>query len=211
MPEIKIIHGDCLEYMATLKDKAFDICLTDPPYGVNLTYSTYIDTEDNWYNLMHKFIPEAKRISKMVIMPSCQIKRLEWFYKNHPPDWLICWHKGSTGCASYVGFNDWEPLVVYGKTKKQLYMHDYLSLTNSEKLGKHGHPCPKPIAWSKNILKNCLPNGGRVIDPFLGSGSPAIAADIMGFDFVGIEIDEDYYKAALDRFNRHKQQLTLEL
>jgi len=33
----------------------------------------------------------------------------------------------------------------------------------------------------------------------------------MGFDFVGIEIDEDYYKAALDRFNRHKQQLTLEI
>ena len=41
-------------------------------------------------------------------------------------------------------------------------------------------------------------------------GATRIAADIMGFDFTGIEIDKDYYEAALDRFNRHKQQLVME-
>ena len=65
---------DCMEGMAQFPDKYFDLCLTDPPYGVNLNYSTYIDTEDNWYRLMGEFMPEAIRISKMVILPSCQIK-----------------------------------------------------------------------------------------------------------------------------------------
>ena len=100
MSNIQIIHGDCMEAMKQMPDKAFDLCLTDPPYGVNLKYNTYKDTEANWFDLMDRFIPEARRIAKMVIMPSCQIKRLDWFYKNHPPDWLICWHKGSTGCVS---------------------------------------------------------------------------------------------------------------
>ncbi len=206
---VELLNIDCMEYMATLPDKAFDLCLTDPPYGVNLNYTTYRDTEENWYNLMNRFIPEAKRVSKMVIMPSCQIKRLGWFYKNHPPDWLICWHKGSTGCASFIGFNDWEPLVVYGKTKNQLYMHDYLSLTNSEKLGKYGHPCPKPVMWSKIILRNCLPDKGRVFDPFLGSGSSAIAAHYFGCDFVGCEIDVDYFNAAKERFDRETRQVAM--
>lgn len=210
MSNIQIIHGDSLEAMKAMPDKAYDLCLTDPPYGVNLQYNTYQDTEDNWFNLMDKFIPEAKRIAKMVIMPSCQIKRLGWFYNNHKPDWLICWHKGSTGCVSYIGFNDWEPLVVYGKTMPKLFMHDFLSLNNEEKMGNHNHPCPKPLGWAKWLMKRALPNGGSVIDPFCGSGTSAIAADIMGFDFTGYEIDKDYYEAALDRFNRHKQQTVLE-
>jgi site-specific DNA-methyltransferase (adenine-specific) len=206
---VELLNIDCMEYMATLPDKAFDLCLTDPPYGVNLNYSTYQDTEENWFNLMNRFIPEARRIAKMVIMPSCQIKRLKWFYENHPPDWLICWHKGSTGCVSFVGFNDWEPLVVYGKTNSKLYMHDYLSLTNGEALGKYGHPCPKPIMWSKLIYRNAIPNGGRVFDPFLGSGSSAIAAHYFGCDFVGCEIDVDYFNAAKERFDRETRQVAM--
>ena len=73
------------------------------------------------------------------------------------------------------------------------------------------HPTQKPVALYQWLLKNYAKQGDKILDTHLGSGSSAIAADIMGFDFVGIEIDEDYYKAALDRFNRHKQQLTLEI
>src|SRR3990167_884686 len=206
---IELLNIDCLTYMKTLKDKAFDLCLTDPPYGVNLNYKTYKDTEENWFNLMNAFIPEIRRVAKMVIMPSCQIKRLEWFYKNFPPDWLMCWHKGSTGCAAYIGFNDWEPHVVYGKTNNQLYMHDYFSITPNEKLGNYGHPCPKPLRWATWLLKRSLPDGGKVIDPFIGSGTTAIACHNMGHDLVGCEIDESYFKSALERLERHKKQFTL--
>ena len=72
------------------------------------------------------------------------------------------------------------------------------------------HPTQKPVALYQWLLKNYAKPGDKILDTHLGSGSSAIAADIMGFDFVGYEIDRDYYEAALDRFNRHKQQTVLE-
>ena len=50
--KIELICGDCLEVMKTMPDKSVDLVLTDPPYGVNLGYSTYNDTEENWFKLM---------------------------------------------------------------------------------------------------------------------------------------------------------------
>ncbi len=81
----QIITGDCLEVMKNIPDKSMDLVLTDPPYGVGLKYESYEDTEENWFALMKPLIPELIRISKMVIMPSCQIKRLGFFYTQCPP------------------------------------------------------------------------------------------------------------------------------
>ena len=157
---------------------------------------------------MIKFIPEITRIATMVIFPSCSIKKLEWIYKNFPPDWLINWQKGPTGHAAYVGFNTWEPLLVYGKLKS-IYLHDTIKFNSNEKMGNYNHPCPKPIKYFQHFYTKCLPNGGKVIDPFLGSGTARIAADICKIDFVGYELDKDYYLAQEKRFNDFKQQLKL--
>ena len=64
-----VYNKDCMVGMAEYPDKYFDLAVVDPPYGINLKYNTYDDTEENWYHLMDKFIPEIKRISTMVIMP----------------------------------------------------------------------------------------------------------------------------------------------
>lgn len=189
-----------------MPDKAFDLCLTDPPYGVNLEYGMYQDTPENWYELMREFIPEAQRIAKMVIMPSCRINALQWIYQNFSPSWIIAWHKGSPGHAAYIGFNDWEPHLVFGKTSSTLQMHDHFTVMNDEAMGNYGHPCPKPIAWAKWLMKRALPKGGNVIDPFMGSGTTRLAAHDLGLDYVGYEIDPMYFKAGCERFERHCQQ-----
>ena len=75
---------------------------------------------------------------------------------------------------------------------------------------KRFHPTQKPVAMYSWLLRNYAKPGDKILDTHLGSGSSAIAADIMGFDFTGYEIDKDYYEAALDRFNRHKQQTVME-
>ncbi len=46
---ITLLHGDCIDYMKDLPDDAFDLCITDPQYGVNLKYNTYDDSIDNSY------------------------------------------------------------------------------------------------------------------------------------------------------------------
>lgn len=154
---ITIYHGDCREVIPQLPKVA--LCLTDPPYGVNLEYADYKDTEDNWFALLDVVIPMLRGKADMVVMPSCQIKRLGWFYRKHEPDWLIAWHKGSPGHVSAVGFNDWEPLIVYGRTKS-LSMHDHFTVHNDERMGKYGHPCPKPVRWASWIISRAMPRGG---------------------------------------------------
>lgn len=79
----------------------------------------------------------------------------------------------------------------------------------------HRHSVPqktaksKPIYFYQWLLKNYAKPGDKILDTHGGSCSLAIACDIMGFDATIYEIDKDYYEAAVDRFNRHKQQATL--
>lgn len=201
---IQLINGDCLEEMKKIPDKSIDLVLTDPPYGVNLGYSTYNDTEENWFKLMAGVIPEMKRIAEMVIMPSCQIKRLHWIYTNFPPDWLMCWYKGSTGCSAHIGFNDWEPHLVYGKRKK-VWMHDYFKAPNNEKMGNYGHPCPKPIEWAKHLIEKS--KSQTVLDCFMGSGTTGVACKELGRNFIGIEIDKNYFEIAKKRIEKTQEMM----
>ncbi len=207
---IELHLGDCLEIMKSIPDKSVDAVITDPPYGVNLEYATYADTENNWYELMSKFIPEAIRVSQIAIFPSCQIKRLGWIYKNFPPDWLISWHKGSPGHVSMIGFNDWEPLLVYGR-HKGVSMHDHFSLANTEKMGNYGHPCPKPIGWAKWLISKSTNenNDITILDPFMGSGTTGVACVQTGRNFIGCEIDEGYFKIAKRRIEDAQRQMIL--
>ena len=193
----KVICGDSLEIMKGMPDKCVDLVVTDPPYGVKLGYDVYDDTEESWFTLMDKFIPEARRVAKMVIMPSCQIKRMEWIYKNHAPDWLICWYKGSTGGVGYVGFNDWEPHLVYGKIHTK--MHDYFKATPEPQ--DNGHPCQKPLEWARWLISRAS-DEGVVFDPFLGSGTTAVAAKQLGRNYIGIELSEKYCKIAEERLRQ---------
>ena len=205
----KIYCEDCLETMARMPDNFVDLTLTDPPYGIDLKYDNYVDSDENWYILMNSVMPEMLRVSRMVIMPSTKIKRMKWFYDNFPPDWIICWYKGSVGHASYIGFNDWEPHLVYGRTKEQLFMHDYFKTVSSPKLGTFGHPCPKPLAWSNWLINKATDEGNLVYDPFIGSGTTAITCIDYKRNWIGSEISQEYVDLANKRLKPYLTQTTL--
>ena len=71
------------------------------------------------------------------------------------------------------------------------------------------HPTQKPVKLYDWLLSNYAKEGDRILDTHLGSGSSAIAAHYGGFDFVGCELDEDYYKAAVNRFDQSTRQISL--
>ena len=183
--------------------QAADVVITDPPYGINFDYSEYKDTADNWFTLMDFLIPWIRQHVKMGILPSCKMTRLQWIYTNHPPDWLICWYKGSPGHRSFVGFNDWEPLLVYGKNKG-VHMHDHFTCT-PENI-KNGHPCPKPIGWAKYLISRTSFDKQSIVDPFMGSGTTGVACAQMGRKFIGIEIDQKYFDIACRRIDDASRQ-----
>lgn len=64
------------------------------------------------------------------------------------------------------------------------------------------HPTQKPSELYAWILKNYAHEGDKIFDPFLGSGSSRIAAYKLGFDFVGCEIDEEYFRLSEERFQK---------
>lgn len=71
------------------------------------------------------------------------------------------------------------------------------------------HPTQKPVRLFEWILEKYAKPGWRIMDPFLGSGSTAIAAERFGFDFIGIEREQSYFEAALARILRETAQQKL--
>jgi DNA modification methylase len=73
------------------------------------------------------------------------------------------------------------------------------------------HPTQKPVKLYDWLLANYAKPGDKILDTHLGSGSSAIAAHYAGFEFVGTELDADYFKAAKYRFNRETAQIAMQL
>ena len=67
----------------------------------------------------------------------------------------------------------------------------------------------KPITLYEWLLTNYAKQGDKILDTHLGSGSSAIAAHNMGFEFVGMELDKDYFDASIKRFTKHVAQSSL--
>lgn len=191
---VTLYHGDCREILPTIP--GVDLVLTDPPYGVGFGYESYDDNLTAWRGLMDFLIPWIRSRAVMGILPACQIGQLDWIYANHKPDWLICWYKGSPGHRSYIGFNDWEPLLVYGKPKG-LSMHDYIQV-RPESPRPNGHPCPKPLEWAARLIARTTQGSSLVLDPFAGSGTTLKAAKNLGRMAIGVELSERYCEQAAD-------------
>lgn len=199
----QLILGNCLDVLPKMETGSIDAVITDPPYGIDLPYRIYVDTEAAWYSLINAVMPELQRIAKVVVMPSCAIKRLPWWYANHAPDWVIAWYKGSPGHQSMIGFNDWEPHLIWGKPDRP--MHDYFQTKCG--FDNNGHPCPKPIEWARWLCTRVVPQGAIVLDPFMGSGTTGVACRMEGRRFIGIEMDSKYFAIAKRRIENAQAPL----
>ena len=198
-----------MEYMATLPDKAFDLAVVDPPYGIgeggNNTsrhHSQAKYKESNWDKEPPKkeYFIELQRVTKNQIIWGANhfISRIPF----DSPCWLY-WHKDR-----YGDFADGELAWTSFKTALRTYKFTWDGFRKQIHQDRI-HPTEKPINLYKWILTNYAKPNDRILDTHLGSGSSAIAAHNMGFDFVGCELDKDYYDAACKRFKEQTKQLSL--
>jgi site-specific DNA-methyltransferase (adenine-specific) len=178
-----------------------DLVLTDPPYGVGIDYGDLqVDSFDAWKRLMEFLLPTAINKSRGAFLVSTsKIEGEAFLFANYPPLWRICWFKGASCTRSPIGFKDWETIFVYGKPRGGQF-HDYFHANaNNTRNDIKGHPCPKPIKWGKWLIDKCSIPGDIILDPFLGSGTTAVAAKILGRKCIGIEIEEKYCEIAAER------------
>lgn len=202
---IELLHIDCMEYMKTLPDKAFDLAIVDPPYGIGesggaqrtrgskRTNGEKKDWDNSRPDLAY-FI-ELQRVSKNQII----------WGGNYFADLLkasrcwIYWQKDMGGdfADGELAWTSFDRVLKQFRQRSETFFRI--------------HPTQKPIKLYKWLLKNYSDQAHRVLDTHLGSGSSAIAAHYFGCDFVGCEIDKDYYDAAVKRFNDETSQMAMEL
>lgn len=199
-----IINADCLDFMKEMPDKCVDLAFCDPDYNakdIGPNKRTYKDGMPNLpLNEYKKFIrdwtQEVFRIAKNVLITPGIAN--DNYYPQ--PFWKICWHKPAAVSFNRMGgFNAWEPILVYGKTAKGKRLgQDYIleNTLNFSKGPEVGHPCPKPLNLIKKLLDTFSNEGEIIFDPFLGSGTTAIAAKMLGRNYIGIEIEPKYVKIA---------------
>ena len=196
---------DCMEFMAGCSDKAFDLAIVDPPYGLRAAGSQTggkgklknrifnngcIDSWD--MQPSEEYFRELFRVSKNQIIWGGN-------YFNLPPcRCFICWDK----------VQPWENFSQCEFAWTSFNMPSKLVRIDNRTGGKI-HPTQKPVKLYSWILGKFAKEGDKILDTHLGSGSSRIAAYDLGFDFSGCEIDKKFFDLQQTRFMNHSIQTVL--
>lgn len=201
------ITNECnMELMSRYEDNHFDLAIVDPPYGININVSMGRRKGDKKSDY-HKFagndssIPSAeyfielKRVSKEQIIwgGNYMIEHL-----TPSPCWLL-WDKGFSEDVTFAQFE-----MAWTSFKSSAKKYD----KHPNQLNRI-HPTQKPTSLYEWIIMRYAKEGDKILDTHLGSGSIAIACHNLGYDLTACELDKEYYNAAMERIERHKQQLTM--
>lgn len=222
----EVFNTDCMEYMRTLPDKAFDLVIADPPYGIgadkpakkngmvrqkNGSYLP-IDVKDygkkDWDAQIppQEFFDNLRRISHYQIIWGANYFGLQ--------GGMIVWNKmngdnDQMGCEiAYQSFNNRTDIVHYmwngmmqgvycGTDIGKAMMQQGNKSLNEQRI----HPTQKPVAIYAWLLKQYAKHGWRIFDPMMGCQSSRIAAYKLGYDYVGCEIDKEYFERGCKRFD----------
>ena len=194
-----VMNTDCLEYMRTLPDKAFQLAIADPPYGIE----TRGNAQDRFrrgqsLELVNDARPTAEWFNQLFRVSENQII---WGY-NHLSDML-------PSCREFVFWYKHNPVVTFADGELAwTSFQKTAKCFDSPYFGTNGvdaikiHPTQKPVALYAWLLKNYAKPGDRIFDPMMGSQSSRIAAFKMGFDYVGCELDKEYFAKGCERFDR---------
>jgi site-specific DNA-methyltransferase (adenine-specific) len=208
VPSSEVYLEDCVKALKRFKDNHFDLAIVDPPYGLGMhkaqgttkakpkkwcggEWDNETPTTEYWNELF--------RVSKNQIVWGAN-----YFMENlnSGKKWIV-WDKMLDQDQSHLelawtSFVGAERMYRYSRSKLQGFQNP-----------NRFHPTEKPISLYEFLIKEFAKEGDLILDTHLGSGSSRIAAYKGGFNFVGFEIDKEYYEKQEKRFNDFKSQLRL--
>ena len=212
----KIICGDCLKVMKDIPDNSIDLVLTDPPYFLPAShYQTRKQFIRNFSDLgiLEYFIKDTflqfNRITKEsgIIYIFCDGQSYPLFYYHLYPFCKsvrpLIWDK-KTSINGYSWRHQHE-LIIFAEMPKSKPIPtgdgDILRYS-AVKVDSREHPAEKPIDLNKTLIEKSSQENDIILDPFLGSGTTAVAALNLNRKFIGIEIDPIYCQIALKRIEK---------
>jgi len=227
----KIYNMDCMDGMAQFPDKYFDLIVTSPPYNLGeehhtgnnkfKAYCSYNDDlpESEYQKWQKEFLDECYRIlkddgsmfynHKNRIKSGKQISPYEWIFKtNMIVKQELVWFNGSQNFDKIRFYPMTERIYRLSKTTVTKFNNfiNHHDVFNWQAVGVcKEHKRAFPISMVKNLL-SCFPTKLKVLDPFSGSGTVAVACYDMGFDYIAFEIDKEYFDSANERIEAYKSQ-----
>ena len=225
----RLYNMDCMEGMKQFPDKYFELAIVDPPYGLGFdkekpSMSAGLRKDgtrrrmETWNNPKEKGYAakewDKKRPDKEYfdMLINISKKQIIWggnyFTDYLPPSggWIV-WDKGvPDGMSLSQAELAWTNCLNSVRIARFLWA-GYKKCEKADRF----HPTQKPVALYKWLLKNYAKPGDKILDTHVGSGSSLIACYDMGFDYIGFEIDKEYYEAACKRIAEEQAQMRLHI
>lgn len=206
-----VVCGDCLDVMRDMPDGCVDLSIVDPPYNNGTQYVNYDDKRDDYSGWCSTWFAELRRVSRRIIVTPGHGNLWMWG-EIEKPIGVGCWYKPGNPASSILGWVTWEPWLYYANGNPMLGGPDTIRATVSKQQGVGSHPCPKPLPLFEQMIAKASKAGQLIFDPFIGSGTTAVAAIKTGRHFYGCDISQEYVDIARKRIEQARQeQAQLEL
>jgi len=208
-----IIIGDCVEELQSFKPNSFELVLTDIPYNISkksnglrkLDYGEW----DKQYGKEKEWIDNIIRVVKGTAIVFCGKKQFSYIIKQFEEAGLstrtMVWHKPNPTVLNcdklYIEATE---LFVYAKKRKAFYKPKYKHNIFEYPIvhyTKRVHPNQKPLKLFKELIIDCSKENDIILDPFAGSGTTGLAAELTNRKFIGIELNPEYAEIAKKRTN----------
>ena len=215
----KFYNCDCMDFMATVPDKYFELAIVDPPYGIGFDGQTTIigkagkaNTFSNYQHHIKKDwdvgTPRKKYFNELQRISANQIIWGGNYFTDKLPvsrGWIY-WDKKITNANNHTHSDGELAWTSFNKILRK-FTFDWIGFGYiNSKEDRKIHPTQKPVALYRWLLQKYAKPGDKIFDSHVGSASSLIACHLEGFEYVGCEIDPDYYKEANERLEAYKAQ-----
>jgi site-specific DNA-methyltransferase (adenine-specific) len=190
-----------MDYMMSQPDNAFDLAIVDPEYGIKLKGPCGRFKKTGGLQSVNGRPPNAEYFDELMRVSVHQVIWGGNFFDLPPCQAYLIWDKqqppGLTFADSEFAWTSLPGQNRMFRKRPQLPK------------GQRIHPTQKPVQLYVWILDKYAEKGQRILDTHMGSASSAIAAHACGCDYVGCEIDPEYYRRAKERFDSVTEQQAL--
>ncbi len=216
----RIYNQDCIESLKQIKSNSVQLVLTDIPYNVVSRTSNGLrvldkESADILNFDLSLFLPEIVRICNGSIYVFCGTEQVsdirDFLVKAGLSTRLIIWEKSNPSPMNgeYIWLSGVETCI-YGKFSGATFNEHCKNSVLKFPAGRSKiHPTEKPLKLFKYLVEVSSNEGDIVLDPCIGSGTTAIACLETKRNFIGFELNEDYYQKCIDRIENWKQDYPL--
>ena len=219
--------GDCLELMKDIPDKSVDLVVIDPPYELETQRGGGFFRESNEKRrkyqdeiksmmigiseqLLDILCNKMKKVNMYIFCSRTQMLTLLNYANKNNFSWnLLTWHKTNPiptcnnkylNDTEYIVFMREKGVQVFGSyhTKKSYF----ITSVNKKEKQLYGHPTIKPLDIIENLIINSSQENDTILDCFMGSGTTGVACIKLNRNFIGIELDENYFNIAKERIEK---------